>query len=731
MHLLSCLLILLPAVVSTSPFGCQQAVNCHLPSCFCSTFEHFMNRSDIPQMVYFGLDDAVTGSASGYYKTLFRRDRKNPNGCPITPTLYISHKYTQYDVVREYRELGYELAVHSVTHTNINTGPKVLQEARDQKENIINLAGAKREDVVGWRSPFLQTAGDVQVEMLQRLGYEYDISLTNKRAHMRDSSPFPFTLDYGWQYNCQIRPCPTQSHKSFWEVPVNALRDFKDQYSCAYVDGCYNRPATEAQAYKYIMDNFLSHYNGNRAPLGFNMHYAWFMSPNNLRAMDRAIHDMMQYHGVYIINVKQMLDWMKYPTKISELSSFEPWGCGLTTPKPTTTTTTTTTTTQTTTTPRPTTTTTPKPTTTTPKPTTPKLTTTTTPPKPITTTTPTSITTTTTTRPKPPTTTRIQLPSTTKPRSPGPIPSDSCQQEVNCHLPDCYCAGTNIPGGLPVSDTPQMVFFTMDGAVNYQVYGKLSKLLPVNRKNPDNCPVSATFFVSQSGTFRMYLKLLKDRGMEIASKGYNGVHYNDQHVLNDEMYTQLYDLSNLDIKPKGWRSPNLKPLGDGQFEKVMKYGYLYDSTLTAPREHTGDKIWPFTLDYGWKESCVIPDCPKSAYPGLWEVPNTPIIDYRNQYICNYVDGCMFSPPTANDTFNFLWNNFKSHYQTNKAPFGIHLRHIWFSHPFFTKNLEGLRMFVDKLSTMNDVYILSIQNIIEWMKKPTSLQNLHVSSPWNC
>ncbi|OWF48393.1 hypothetical protein KP79_PYT14751 [Mizuhopecten yessoensis] len=536
MHLLSCLLILLPAVVSTSPFGCQQAVNCHLPSCFCSTFEHFMNRSDIPQMVYFGLDDAVTGSASGYYKTLFRRDRKNPNGCPITPTLYISHKYTQYDVVREYRELGYELAVHSVTHTNINTGPKVLQEARDQKENIINLAGAKREDVVGWRSPFLQTAGDVQVEMLQRLGYEYDISLTNKRAHMRDSSPFPFTLDYGWQYNCQIRPCPTQSHKSFWEVPVNALRDFKDQYSCAYVDGCYNRPATEAQAYKYIMDNFLSHYNGNRAPLGFNMHYAWFMSPNNLRAMDRAIHDMMQYHGVYIIN---------------------------------------------------------------------------------------------------------------------------------------------------------------------------------------------------SGTFRMYLKLLKDRGMEIASKGYNGVHYNDQHVLNDEMYTQLYDLSNLDIKPKGWRSPNLKPLGDGQFEKVMKYGYLYDSTLTAPREHTGDKIWPFTLDYGWKESCVIPDCPKSAYPGLWEVPNTPIIDYRNQYICNYVDGCMFSPPTANDTFNFLWNNFKSHYQTNKAPFGIHLRHIWFSHPFFTKNLEGLRMFVDKLSTMNDVYILSIQNIIEWMKKPTSLQNLHVSSPWNC
>lgn len=276
-----------------------------------------------------------------------------------------------------------------------------------------------------------------------------------------------------------------------------------------------------------------------------------------------------------------------------------------------------------------------------------------------------------------------------------------------------------------------MVFFTLDGVVNYQVYGKLNRLLPASRKNPDNCPVSATFFVSQAGTFRMYLKLLKNRGMEIANKGYNGVHFNNQHVLNDEMMSQIGDLGQLDIKPEGWRSPNLKPLGDGQFEKVMKYGYLYDSTLTVPRENTGDKYWPFTLDYGWKHSCVIPDCPKDAYPGLWEVPNTPIIDYKNMYICNYVDGCMFSPPTANDTFNFLWNNFKAHYQTNKAPFGIHLRHIWFSHPFYTKNLEGLQMFVDKLSSMNDVYILAIKDIIEWMKKPTPLQNLPNNRPWQC
>ncbi|XP_033749230.1 uncharacterized protein LOC117333921 [Pecten maximus] len=741
----SCLLLLLmPAVVSTFPSGCQQGVNCHLPNCFCSTFEHFMKRSDIPQMVYFGLDDAVTGAAYDFYKLLFRKERTNPNGCPISLTLYISHEYTHYDVVREYRDLGYELAVHSVTHSNINTGEKVLSEARDQKINIINLAGANPEDVVGWRSPFLQTAGDSQIDMLAQLGFEYDISFTYKRAHMLEDNPFPFTLDYGWPYNCHIHPCPNQNHSGFWEVPVNAMRDYKDQFPCAFFDSCYNRLATEELVYKYIMDNFLSSYDGNRAPFGLHMHYAWLLSLHNLKGLDRAIHDMMQYPGVYIVNVKQMLEWMKRPTKLSELSSFEPWGCGLTTPTPHITTTTTTTT------PRPTTnsaTTTPKLTTnsatTTPKPTTNTATTT---PKPTTTTTttttpkPTKNTTTkqitkptmaTTETPEPTTLSQQSTTKTSEPLSPGPIPQEDCQQEGNCHLPDCYCAGTSIPGGLPVSDTPQMVFFAIDGVANYLVDVILGRLFPTSLKNPDNCPVSATFFVSQAGSITMYLTLLKNRGMEIATKGISGREFNEQDVLNDEMKLQLSELGELDIKPKGWRSPTMKPLGDGQFEKIMKNGYLYDSTLISPRENAGDKYWPFTLDYGWKGSCAIADCPKAAYPGLWEVPNTPVIDYRNLYTCSFVDGCIYSPPTANDTFNFLWNNFKAHYQTNKAPFGIHLRLIWFSHPFYATNLEGLQMFVDKLSTMNDVYILAIKDILQWMKTPTSLQNLLINSPWKC
>ena len=39
--------------------SCQQGVNCRLPGCFCPVFQHPLAARDIPQIVYFGFDDAV------------------------------------------------------------------------------------------------------------------------------------------------------------------------------------------------------------------------------------------------------------------------------------------------------------------------------------------------------------------------------------------------------------------------------------------------------------------------------------------------------------------------------------------------------------------------------------------------------------------------------------------------------------------------------------------------
>ena len=51
-----------------------------------------------------------------YIKRLFSPSRKNPNGCPIHGTFYVSHEYTNYAMVHKLANLGHEIAVHSITH---------------------------------------------------------------------------------------------------------------------------------------------------------------------------------------------------------------------------------------------------------------------------------------------------------------------------------------------------------------------------------------------------------------------------------------------------------------------------------------------------------------------------------------------------------------------------------------------------------------------------------------
>ena len=41
--------------------------------------------------------------------------RKNPNGCPIHATFYISHEYNNYQYVQKLWNGGHEIAAHSIT----------------------------------------------------------------------------------------------------------------------------------------------------------------------------------------------------------------------------------------------------------------------------------------------------------------------------------------------------------------------------------------------------------------------------------------------------------------------------------------------------------------------------------------------------------------------------------------------------------------------------------------
>ena len=69
-------------------------------------------------MITITFDDAVNNENWDLYQRLFFKGRKNPNGCNIHATFYLSHEFTNYAYVQRLWNEGHEIAVHSITWVN-------------------------------------------------------------------------------------------------------------------------------------------------------------------------------------------------------------------------------------------------------------------------------------------------------------------------------------------------------------------------------------------------------------------------------------------------------------------------------------------------------------------------------------------------------------------------------------------------------------------------------------
>ena len=92
---------------------------CTLPDCFCSEdgtgIPANLDLKKVPQMIMITFDDAINNNNIDLYNLMFDGTRKNPNGCDIKATFYVSHQYCNYSAVQEIHRQGHEIAVHSIT----------------------------------------------------------------------------------------------------------------------------------------------------------------------------------------------------------------------------------------------------------------------------------------------------------------------------------------------------------------------------------------------------------------------------------------------------------------------------------------------------------------------------------------------------------------------------------------------------------------------------------------
>uniref|UniRef100_A0A7M5ULY8 Chitin-binding type-2 domain-containing protein n=1 Tax=Clytia hemisphaerica TaxID=252671 RepID=A0A7M5ULY8_9CNID len=307
-----------------------------------------------------------------------------------------------------------------------------------------------------------------------------------------------------------------------------------------------------------------------------------------------------------------------------------------------------------------------------------------------------------------------------------------CQNKNNDE--DCRCIGKDTPESIPKANTPKLVMISFDDAVtdlNYALYAELFD----DRKNPNECPISTTYFVSDANTIYNRVRNLAEKGHEIA------VHTISHRTpttfwasatrqqLIEEIVGMKEKLEDEGIENVlGYRNPFLQTAGDRTFQVLHENGFLYDSTLPVLFDK---QYWPYTFDNGGPSQCVINPCPTSSFPGLWEIPMLQMRD--TAATCSMFDAChRYSSQTEDGVFEFFKTNFDRHYETYTAPFPLFTHASWMMHPAFAFRKNGFIRFLDYLESRDDVYLVNIQQVIDWMRSPTPLADIKKDSgPLSC
>ncbi|CAH0406911.1 unnamed protein product [Chilo suppressalis] len=324
-----------PAPITEAPLDlalkCDPA-ECQLPYCFCSKdgtlIPGGIDPEETPQMIMLTFDGAVNLNNFEQYKKVFNGKIKNPNGCPIRGTFFLSHEYSNYAMVQALAHDGHEIATGTVSQQQ-GLQDKGYEEWAGEmigmREILRRFANVSRTEITGARAPFLKPGRNTQFKVLEDFGYIYDSSVGVPPLPM---PVWPYTLDYKIPHECKSGTCPTKSFPGLWEVPFNA--HYVETYEgghCPYLDQCVLHNHDSDEVLEWLQEDFSRYYDQNRAPYMMPLHTNWFQIKELERGLQKFLRWAANLKDVYFVTVTQALTWMTDPKPAKSLTNYEPWRC--------------------------------------------------------------------------------------------------------------------------------------------------------------------------------------------------------------------------------------------------------------------------------------------------------------------------------------------------------------------------------------------------------------------
>ncbi|EMD32610.1 hypothetical protein CERSUDRAFT_118648 [Gelatoporia subvermispora B] len=320
----------------------------------------------------------------------------------------------------------------------------------------------------------------------------------------------------------------------------------------------------------------------------------------------------------------------------------------------------------------------------------------------------------------------------------------SCDPNA-CKLPHCNCASVNPPGGLDPKDIPQFLTFTADDAVQSYTLDAVNQFL-AHRTNPNGCSVKMTYYTSINYTNYTLVTDWFVAGNEIAD--HTMTHVGTPPI--DEIDGNLIALNALAGIPLssiiGFRAPFLNYTAD-TLRLLHNASFTYDSSSAASIPVTvdgSDAYWPYTLDYGMANDCLVAPgvCDgEPKLPGFWEIPMYALFDERGQEGIHLMDPWLDTAngeSAVNDTatLGYLKSTFTDHYNTNRQPFGLytHPIHVSTTYPGSTASQSTIDMineFIDWAQEQPNVWIVNNEQLLAWVQNPVPISQLNDFAPFKC
>ena len=158
-----------------------------------------------------------------------------------------------------------------------------------------------------------------------------------------------------------------------------------------------------------------------------------------------------------------------------------------------------------------------------------------------------------------------------------------------------------------------------DGAINQNNF-PYYKTMFKNLTNPNGCEAQGTFFLLHDYMNYHDVMSLREAGHEMAVSSIS-----DDKSLYLKNYTawteELAGMRRIlqlqaevaEEEVLGARAPGLKPGYNTQYEVMVDYGFIWDSSVSVPPQ--SQPVWPYTLDYAISHKCKEKSCPtRQLYP---------------------------------------------------------------------------------------------------------------------